>query len=128
MPKKPRSPHRSLRPGPGSRRPVLVVQVNSFTESHITIVIVAVMTSNLALAEAPGNVRISKSEAGLPQPSVVNVSQLITVDKTILTSRVNGLPSAVMQRVEAGQNPPRPPFEKGGRQRPVRYNLFKKSL
>lgn len=88
--------------GPGLRRPVLVVQANSFTESRIATVIVAIITSNLALAEAPGNVRISKSESGLPQASVVNVSQLITVDKTILTSRVKALHSAAMQRAEEG--------------------------
>lgn len=81
---------------------MLVVQANSFTESRIATVIVAIITSNLALAEAPGNVRISKSESGLPQASVVNVSQLITVDKTILTSRVKALHSADMQRVEEG--------------------------
>lgn len=81
---------------------MLVVQANSFTESRIATVIVAIITSNLALAEAPGNVRISKSESGLPQASVVNVSQLITVDKTILTSRVKALHSASMQRVEDG--------------------------
>lgn len=88
--------------GPGLRRPVLVVQANSFTESRIDTVIVAIITSNLALAEAPGNVRISKSESGLPQASVVNVSQLITVDKIILTARVKALHSTGMQRVEDG--------------------------
>lgn len=88
--------------GPGLKRPVVVVQANAFTESRIATVIVAVITSNLALADAPGNLRISKSESGLPQPSVINVSQLITVDKSILTSKVKALPSAVMQRVEQG--------------------------
>ncbi|CAK0776673.1 mRNA interferase MazF [Gammaproteobacteria bacterium] len=82
--------------------PVVVVQANSFTDSRIATVIVAVITSNLALAEAPGNVRISKSESGLPKPSVVNVSQIITVDKVILSSRVKALPSVVMQRIEEG--------------------------
>lgn len=81
---------------------MLVIQANSFTESRIATVIVAVITSNLALAEAPGNVRIAKSESGLPQPSVVNVSQLITVDKTVLITRAKALPSAVMRRVEDG--------------------------
>ncbi len=56
--------------GPGLRRPVLIVQANSFTESRIATVIVAVLTSNLAVAVAPGNVRIPKSESGLPQAAV----------------------------------------------------------
>jgi mRNA interferase MazF len=88
--------------GPGLRRPVVIVQSNAFTESRIATVIVAVVTSNLALAEAPGNVRLAKSESGLPQPSVINVSQLITVDKSILTGKVKSLPSSVMRRVEDG--------------------------
>lgn len=91
-----------LRSGPGLRRPVVIVQSNAFTESRIATVIVAVVTSNLALAEAPGNVRLAKSESGLPQPSVVNVSQLITVDKSILTGKLKSLPSSVMLRVEEG--------------------------
>ena len=88
-----------LRSGPGLRRPVVIVQSNAFTESRIATVIVAVVTSNLALAEAPGNVRLAKSESGWPQPSVVNVSQLITVDKSILTGKLKSLPSSLMLRV-----------------------------
>lgn len=88
--------------GPGFRRPVLVVQANAFSESRIATVIVAVITSNLALAEAPGNVRLSRSESGLPQPSVVNISQIMTVDKTVLRSKVRALPSTVVQQVEEG--------------------------
>ena len=91
-----------LRSGPGLRRPVVIVQSNAVTESRIATVIVAVVTSNLALAEAPGNVRLAKSESGWPQPSVVNVSQLITVDKSILTGKLKSLPSSVMLRVEEG--------------------------
>ena len=73
--------------GPGARRPVLVV-------------IVAVITSNLRLAEAPGNVRCCRSETGLPRDSVVNVSQLITVDKSLLTERVAVLPTGTFHQVE----------------------------
>lgn len=79
--------------GPGFRRPVLVVQSNSFNQSRISTVVVAVITSNLVLAEAPGNVRLSKSEAGLPRVSVVNVSQLLTIDRSLLTLRVKALSS-----------------------------------
>ncbi len=88
--------------GPGFRRPVLVIQANSFNQSRISTVVVAVITSNIALAEAPGNVRLAKSEAGLPRVSVVNVSQLLTIDKTLLTLRVKLLPSKAIARVDEG--------------------------
>lgn len=88
--------------GPGFRRPVLVVQSNSFNQSRIATVVVAVITSNLALAEAPGNVRLGKSEAGLPRASVVNVSQLLTIDRALLTIRAKALPSQAIARVDEG--------------------------
>ena len=88
--------------GPGYRRPVLVVQANPFNASRIATVIVATITSNIALAEAPGNVRITKSDSGLPQPSVVNVSQLITLDRAVLTSKVKTLAGAAMDKVDSG--------------------------
>ncbi len=88
--------------GPGYKRPVLIVQANPFNASRISTVIVATVTSNLALAEAPGNVRIGKSDSGLPQPSVVNISQLITLDRAILSMKVKALPGSVMDKVDAG--------------------------
>jgi mRNA interferase MazF len=88
--------------GPGLRRPVLVVQSNPFNESRIATVIVAVVTSNLVLAEAPGNVRLSKTESGLPKPSVVNVSQVLTIDRSLLTKRVRVLSGSVIQKVNDG--------------------------
>jgi mRNA interferase MazF len=88
--------------GPGFRRPVLIIQSNPFNASRIATVIVAVITSNLALAEAPGNLRLGKSESGLPQASVVNVSQLITLDRTLLSRRVKALPAATLQNVDLG--------------------------
>jgi len=88
--------------GPGLHRPVLVIQSNPFNESRIATVIVAVVTSNLALAGAPGNVRLSKSDSGLPKPSVVNVSQVLTVDRSLLTEKVRALPAAVVQKVNEG--------------------------
>ena len=81
---------------------MLVVQSNPFNASRIATVVVAVITSNLALAEAPGNVRISKAESGLPKPSVVNVSQLITLDRQLLARKVKALPSATVQQVDQG--------------------------
>jgi mRNA interferase MazF len=84
------------------RRPVLIVQSNPFNESQIATVIVAVVTSNLGLAQARGNVRLSRSQSSLPKPSVVNVSQLFTVDKRRLTERVAALSPQVMSRVDEG--------------------------
>lgn len=88
--------------GPGFRRPVLVVQSKPFNDSRIATVVVAIVTSNLALAAAPGNVRLTKSEVGLPKASVINVSQLITLDRLLLTSRVKTLSSKVMSQVDEG--------------------------
>ena len=88
--------------GPGIRRPVLIVQANPFNESRISTVIVAVITSNLALAEAPGNVRLSRSESGLPKPSVVNVSQVLTVDRGLLEEHVRVVSARLMERVNLG--------------------------
>lgn len=88
--------------GPGLRRPVLVVQSNPFNESRIATVIVVVVTSNLVLAEAPGNVRLSKSESGLPEPSVANVSQVLTVDRSLLIERVRVLSGSTIQKVNDG--------------------------
>jgi len=78
------------------------VQSNPFNASLISTVIVLVITSNLALGDAPGNVRISKGESGLSKPSVVNVSQILTVDRTVLTARVRALPAHSLRDVEAG--------------------------
>lgn len=88
--------------GPGLRRPVLVVQSNPFNESRISTIVVAVVTSNMALAEAPGNVRLNKSESGLPKLSVVNVSQVLTIDRSLLTERVKALPSSIIHKVNEG--------------------------
>ena len=88
--------------GPGFRRPVVVVQSNPFNQSRIATVIVAIVTSNLALADAPGNVRVGKSESGLAKPSVVNVSQLVTLDRELLTQRVRGLSADTMRQIDEG--------------------------
>ena len=88
--------------GPGMRWPVLVVQANAFNESRIATVIVAVITSDLALADAPGNVRLAKADSGLPKPSVINVSQTITVDRSLLVAHVRVVAARVMQRVDLG--------------------------
>jgi mRNA interferase MazF len=88
--------------GPGYRRPVLIVQANAFNESRIQTVIVAAITSNLRLAEAPGNVLCRTGETKLPRDSVINVSQLLTVDKALLTERLAALPTGMLRKVEDG--------------------------
>ncbi|GBD84027.1 mRNA interferase MazF6 [bacterium BMS3Abin02] len=87
---------------PAKRRPVLIVQADPFTASHIATVIAAVITSNLRLADAPGNVRLSKRASKLGKPSVVNVSQVVTLNKTALTEPVATLPTEVTLEVDAG--------------------------
>ena len=76
---------------PGFRRPVVIVQADSYNASAIQTVIVAVITSNLKLAEAPGNIRLTRKESRLPKDSVINVSQLITLDKSFLSEKVSTL-------------------------------------
>lgn len=88
--------------GPGFRRPVVVIQSNPFNSSRIATTIVAVVTSNLALADAPGNVRVNRSESGLTKPSVVNVSQLLTLDRSFLTARIRALPAQAVARIDEG--------------------------
>ncbi|EQD59042.1 PemK-like protein [mine drainage metagenome] len=88
--------------GPGLRRPVVIIQANPFNDSRIGTVIVAVITPNLALAAAPGNVRVTKSDSGLPQVSAINISQLLTLDRRLLAKCVKLLPTRVKQALNAG--------------------------
>jgi len=88
--------------GPGYRRPVAVVQSDAFSRSRIQTVIVAVITSNVRLARAPGNVALTRRQSGLPKDSVINVSQLITLDRSYLTERVGRLRASQMQALDDG--------------------------
>lgn len=87
---------------PGYRRPVLVVQDDAFTQSRISTVIVVMISSNIQLAEAPGNVRLPRGVSGLPKDSVINVSQILTVDKTFLVERIGSIPDSLQEEVDAG--------------------------
>jgi mRNA interferase MazF len=87
---------------PGFRRPVLVVQADSFNQSKIQTVVVAVITKNLELVKAPGNITITARISRLPVDSVVNVSQVITIDKSLLTEFVSTLPNKKMEKIEEG--------------------------
>ena len=87
---------------PGYRRPLLIVSSDDFNRSRIRTVLTVAITGNLALAEAPGNVRLRRSVTGLPRPSVVNVSQIATADRAFLTARAGRLSGTVMRRVDEG--------------------------
>ncbi len=87
---------------PGYRRPVLIVQSDEFNESRIGTVVAATLTTNLRLADAPGNVYVAAEETGLPRESVVNVSQLVTVDRSFLVERAGRVEDRVMLRVDDG--------------------------
>ena len=88
--------------GPGYRRPLVIIQSNDFTESRIQTVIGAVVTSNTDLVRAPGNVLLRKRGTGLNRDSVVNVSQLITVNKSFLTERIGRLSPAQLELLDEG--------------------------
>jgi mRNA interferase MazF len=88
--------------GPGSRRPYLIVSSDLFNQSRISTVIAAVITSNPRLADAPGNVRLPARGTGLSKPSVVNVSQVITIDKTFLTGKIGRVSNTLMTAVDEG--------------------------
>lgn len=87
---------------PIGRRPVLIVQSNLFNETRLRTVVIALITSNLSLEQAPGNVRLPKGEAGLAKACVVNVSQLYTVDRERLTGRLGVLSGPAQQGVDVG--------------------------
>ncbi len=87
---------------PGYRRPLLIVQADAFNRSRIQTVVGVVLTSNMGLVDAPGNVLVPKRASGLPRDSVANVSQVVTVDRELLTVQVGKLPGQVMAAVETG--------------------------
>ena len=87
---------------PGCRRPVLIVQSDDFNKSRINTVVIALLTTNLHLKAAPGNVFLPKRSANLQRSSVVNVSQVITLDKSFLTEPIGSLSPDKMKHVDEG--------------------------
>ena len=87
---------------PAYRRPILLVQADSFNRSKINTVIAVAITSNLRLAQAPGNVRLTKRQSGLKRDSVVNVSQVVTLNKSFLTERVGRVSASKLRDVDEG--------------------------
>ena len=87
---------------PGYRRPVLVMQSDDFNRSRIQTVVAVALTSNLLLAQAPGNVLLKARVSGLSKDSVANVSQIVTLDKDCLTERIGHIRGEDLMRVENG--------------------------
>jgi mRNA interferase MazF len=87
---------------PGYRRPVVILQIDEFNDSPIQTVVVVTITATTRLAQAPGNVFCGKRDTGLSKPSVVNVSQVATIDKRRLLERVGTLPGRVLADVKEG--------------------------
>lgn len=87
---------------PGYRRPILIIQSDSFNVTRISTIVAIVLTSNMMLGRAPGNVALPKKETGLPKDSVANVSQILTLDKSFLTECIGILPEFFFRKVEAG--------------------------
>lgn len=87
---------------PAGRRPAVIVQHDRFNRSAISTTVVAAVTSNLRLAAMPGNVRLRRGEAGLSRASVINVSQIRTIDRVRLAERVGVLGPGKMREVLKG--------------------------
>ena len=88
--------------GPGFRRPVIVVQGEALNRSRMATTVCVPLTSNLRWADAPGNVLLTSRMTGLPKDSVANVSQIIALDKSVLTERAGRLSAAKTELVLSG--------------------------
>jgi mRNA interferase MazF len=87
---------------PGYTHPLVIIQADDFNKSHINTIVGLVITSNLHLADAPGNVFLERSLSKLPKDSVVNISQIVTIDKTFLREKVSHLPKAFLSEISEG--------------------------
>lgn len=88
--------------GPGLRRPVVVVQSDALNASGLATVIVVPLTSNLRWSAAPGNVRLTGRQTGLPKDSVANVTQIVSIDRSILADHVGRVSRARLQVIMEG--------------------------
>jgi mRNA interferase MazF len=87
---------------PAKRRPVLVIQGDSYNASRLNTTLAAVITSSTGLAAMPGNVFVPAAASGLPKDSVVNLTALVTLDKTDLDPAIGQLPASLMLQVDRG--------------------------
>jgi mRNA interferase MazF len=85
---------------PGFKRPVLIVQNDSFNESNINTIVVVPLTTNLNLAKAPGNVMLSRKDTNLSKDSIVNVSQIVTLDRERFISKASALKTKSMNKLK----------------------------
>jgi mRNA interferase MazF len=88
--------------GPALRRPVLIVSADAYNRSRLRTVTVAVLTGTVQLAALPGNVSVPAGAAGLERDSVVNVTQIATIDRGALEDRLGSLPDWILSQVDAG--------------------------
>jgi mRNA interferase MazF len=88
--------------GPGYRRPVIIIQADKFNRSAINTVIIAVITKNLRFVNSLGNVLLTANQSGLPKDSVVNVSQLYTMDESLLLEYVSAVSDKKMEQINEG--------------------------
>ena len=88
--------------GPGFRRPVVILQGDAFNRSALGTAVCVPLISNLRWADAPGNVRLEALTTGLPKESVANVSQIVTLDRRVLSERTGRLPDEKLDLVLAG--------------------------
>jgi len=88
--------------GPGFRRPVVVVQSDAFNRSRIPTTVCVSLTSNAALATAPGNIKLTTGDTGLSRDSVANVSQVVTLDRSDLSEREGVIPPDLLERILQG--------------------------
>lgn len=87
---------------PGYRRPILIIQDDHFNQSRLATVIVLSLTSNLRYQEMPGNIFLSRQDSGLAKDSVINITQISTIDKTWLDEYVSELSWTIMSQVDEG--------------------------
>lgn len=88
--------------GPGNRRPVVVIQDDEYTTSRLATVLVAILTTNTALAAMPGNVFVPRQSCGLSRDSVINVTALVTIDREFLEQPVGLLPLQLVRQLDEG--------------------------
>ncbi|MCD6535160.1 MAG: type II toxin-antitoxin system PemK/MazF family toxin [Deltaproteobacteria bacterium] len=87
---------------PGYRHPHIVIQNNLFNSSNINTVVMCAITSNLKRGLSPGNVVLKKGEANLPKKSVINITQIYTVDKSDLFEKIGKVNSEILKEILSG--------------------------
>jgi mRNA interferase MazF len=87
---------------PGYKHPHVIVQNNVFNLSRINTVVVCAVTSNIKLSKAPGNILLQKGEGGLKKASVINISQILTIDKADLAEKIGRLSQARIKQIIDG--------------------------